>query len=635
MEEINNTFYAFGWTLMHSMWQAAIITCVLYVVLFIGKEVLSSNSKYVLSVVSLLILLCWSINTYWGFTHSDLSTSGETVFAFDAYLPATTSTSLLANVESFINMHMDLIIYCWLLGLMYSLTRICIGIWGIRQLEKGYLPLRSLGKILEEVKTDLGITLDVRIGESVRTNVPVVLGHLRPVILFPLEFITGMNKDHIRLIIAHELAHIRRNDYLVNIVQRIVEAIYFYNPFVWVISNRIKMEREFACDDIVLRMAQPNAYANALLSSYDNMKAPPFTMGFNGSNQSLVSRLNRIMKRNMKNRKRGNLLPMSILVIMLIGFVWMQKNNVTRANNLDGGVRFASLFTESVEVVPVGINMDLDGFKYRDTIPEIRKIEIPDNSDDWEEDYDYSFRFLEELESLDFLVDIDVQEMADISTNFNFDFDPDLNFRFDPNLKFDFDPNINFDTNYAFNFDFDTIPRIEMKQLEESLRSMEMHQRELQEYFENNQELFKGHQEMAARLQLKLTESFERLEMDQLQELEKLEGMEQEMEEMVMHQMRELEEQLQHLPHLEEELEKMEDVLKEELRHLEEFETDIKKALKKDGYWEEGDELEVTFGEDYLEIDGEKIKGKEFEKYLKIKERYFPQDEGKFRYRMN
>ena len=57
--------------------------------------------------------------------------------------------------------------------------------------------------------------------------------------------------------------------------------------------------------------------------------------------------------------------------------------------------------------------------------------------------------------------------------------------------------------------------------------------------------------------------------------------------------------------------------------------------LKKDGYWEEGDELELAFGDDYLEIDGKKIKGKEFEKYLKIKERYFPNDEGKFRYRMN
>ena len=624
--EINNTFNAFGWTLMHSIWQAAIVVCVLSIILFIGKHALSSNSRYVLLVVSLLILFTWSLNTYWGFVTAEpvVSANAET-FVFDDYFPVASSYSLIENVESFINKHMDYIILGWVAGLVLSVFRFSAGVWGVSQLRKTYSPLASLKTTLQDLKSELGITLDIKIGESVRTKVPVVLGHLQPMILFPVEFITGIERDHIRLIIAHELAHIKRNDYLVNIIQRIIEVIYFFNPFVWWLSNKIKIEREFACDDMVIRMSNPNVYAKALLSSYDQVLAPSLTMGFNGNKQSLASRLNRIMNRNMKNEKRGNLLSLSALVLLIAGFLWTQKNDLTNTNELDKGIRYASMMGEpSVEVAPVGFYIDLDGFQYLDTIPDIKKKEVQKKSNDWEEKFDYSFRFPKEdlAVMLDLLVDIDIPDIVEITPP---DFDFDFNFK--PNLDFNFNPT------YLYNFGLDTIP-IKMKSLEESLRSMEMHQRELQEYFENNEQVFMEYQEMASRLQLQLEERLAEIEIGQFEELKKLEGMGEVMEEMFSKQMKELEEQLKHLPKLEGELERMEEVLKEELKHLEEFEMDIKKELKKDGYWDEGDNLELEFGEDYLEINDEKIEGKEFEKYLKIKNKYFPKDKGIFRYKM-
>src|SRR5262249_37877326 len=97
----------------------------------------------------------------------------------------------------------------------------------------------------------LRVSKSVTLLESCLVQVPIVLGLLRPVILFPVGLLAGLPAGQIELILMHELAHIRRWDYAMNMIQTFIEGLMFYNPAVWWISHVIRTEREHCCDDIV------------------------------------------------------------------------------------------------------------------------------------------------------------------------------------------------------------------------------------------------------------------------------------------------------------------------------------------------------------------------------------------------
>lgn len=99
-----------------------------------------------------------------------------------------------------------------------------------------------------------------------RVSVPFVVGVVKPAIFLPISFSHGLSADQISAILAHELAHIRRGDLLVNLFQRVVEAVLFFHPAVWYVNHRIRVEREMCCDDCVVSAGWPRLiYADALV----------------------------------------------------------------------------------------------------------------------------------------------------------------------------------------------------------------------------------------------------------------------------------------------------------------------------------------------------------------------------------
>ncbi len=108
---------------------------------------------------------------------------------------------------------------------------------------------------LDELKTRIRISQPVRLLTSALIQVPTVVGWLRPVILMPVGALAGLPAEQIEALLAHELAHIRRHDYLVNILQSIAEALLFYHPAVWWISSQIRNERELCCDDVAVAIS--------------------------------------------------------------------------------------------------------------------------------------------------------------------------------------------------------------------------------------------------------------------------------------------------------------------------------------------------------------------------------------------
>jgi len=141
----------------------------------------------------------------------------------------------------------------------------------------------------------MGISRLVRVVQSTAIDVPVVIGWLRPVILLPASVLTGLSREHLQTILAHELAHVRRCDYLVNLLQSIAETLLFYHPAVWWISGLIRTEREHCCDDLVLAAGEDRfTYAEALAGLELNRRNAA-TFALAATDGALSGRIQRIL----------------------------------------------------------------------------------------------------------------------------------------------------------------------------------------------------------------------------------------------------------------------------------------------------------------------------------------------------
>jgi hypothetical protein len=171
-----------------------------------------------------------------------------------------------------------------------------LGGWLLAQrLKRSGRSLEALEACLSRLAQRLRISRPVRLCESALVAVPTVIGWIRPVILLPASAVWGLSPEQLELILAHELVHIRRYDYLVNLLQAAVETLLFYHPAVWWVSNRIRLEREHCCDDLaVATCGNALVYARAL-ADLETLRAdvPMFVLAASGG--SLLNRVRRIV----------------------------------------------------------------------------------------------------------------------------------------------------------------------------------------------------------------------------------------------------------------------------------------------------------------------------------------------------
>ncbi|HLL77465.1 MAG TPA: M56 family metallopeptidase, partial [Pyrinomonadaceae bacterium] len=148
----------------------------------------------------------------------------------------------------------------------------------------------------------------VRLCRSALVEVPTVVGWLRPVILVPVGAMAGLSPAQVEAVLAHELAHIRRHDYLVNLLQTVVETALFFHPAAWWISGRVRAEREHACDDLAVEATgDVLLYARALAAleeSRQGLRANELALAANGG--SLVRRIQRLIRMQPPNARRAH-----------------------------------------------------------------------------------------------------------------------------------------------------------------------------------------------------------------------------------------------------------------------------------------------------------------------------------------
>jgi ankyrin repeat protein len=158
--------------------------------------------------------------------------------------------------------------------------------------------------------------------ESALVEVPTLIGWLRPTILVPASVFIGLTPDQLEAILAHELAHVRRYDYLVNLFQTLIETILFYHPAVWWISRKLREERENCCDDIALEVMQDRLVYASALAQLEAGRGMPLALTASGG--SLLHRIRRIAG---TNDRKVSAWPLWVLIIGIVSLVCLTKSN--------------------------------------------------------------------------------------------------------------------------------------------------------------------------------------------------------------------------------------------------------------------------------------------------------------------
>ncbi|MEJ5962830.1 M56 family metallopeptidase [Pedobacter immunditicola] len=317
---VNNIIKATGWSIFHSLWQGAFLYGLL-VLIFIMVPKLSARVKHDMAYGTICLIFIGFCGTFFSvFTWPPLST-------------VTHSLSLSKVIPSTVNYQTEhyfpLLVGLYVIGLLLQLAILSTGYYKILKLKHSLkLAVPTEWQVLfQSMRKELKIKKNIGFYLSHQVNVPLVIGFIKPVVLFPVAFATQLDLVHVEAILIHELGHIRRNDYLLNIVKTAMETILFFNPFTWLCSNLVQREREHACDDLVLHKTHtPLTYAHALLQIelLKEKDTPVFSMAAGGNNHDLYQRIKRITDmKTTYNTAKQQLFAIGITIATLISLAWV------------------------------------------------------------------------------------------------------------------------------------------------------------------------------------------------------------------------------------------------------------------------------------------------------------------------
>lgn len=257
--------YAFAWTMIHSLWQCALVASLLAVSMRITRNH-GASLRYLQGIVALTVCVIVSAVTFLRY-YDDIAAAGRTVQALGAGAEVSYSGGLWEQLYLAVNNSLDYIILFWLLGFAVQLYRYTNDFVQASTLKNhGCQIVGGEWKArFDRLARRLELPREITFKNSARVTSTCLIGHFKPVILLPIGLLTSLSAEEVEALILHELAHVKRNDYLVNEVQCFVRLLYFFNPAVLWISSRIDVERENACDDIAVRhCGSPALYANSL-----------------------------------------------------------------------------------------------------------------------------------------------------------------------------------------------------------------------------------------------------------------------------------------------------------------------------------------------------------------------------------
>lgn len=326
-----NVLKAISWTLIHSVWQGLILAIFAGLVIVFTRKSKAIVRYNILSGLFLMFILGVGFTLNYEYQQetalvSEGAITGSMVLEFKNVMtsPTEITPDYLQEIRIYLNEHATTIAAIWFLiftikcfGVFKNLTNV----YRIRNY-KVHNPSEYWNNRVADLSKKLNIKKHIVLLESQLVKVPSVTGFFKPIILIPVGLLSNLPQDQIEAILLHELAHIKRRDYFINLLQSFAEILFFFNPgFLW-ISSLIKDERENCCDDIAVTITQSKTqFIHALVSFQEyNMKQNELALGFGKNKNQLLARVKRIIQDNNKPLNTVEKTFLSLCIIVMLTF---------------------------------------------------------------------------------------------------------------------------------------------------------------------------------------------------------------------------------------------------------------------------------------------------------------------------
>lgn len=305
---------AVGFTLLHSLWQGMVLALVVAGLLQALRE-RAAVVRYRLAALALATLVGLGASTFAYYYQTAAPAPAASTQLAPAVVAAAiaqakaTQLSPLRVIETaapgvvrgYLEQQLPVLVAAWLLGLVVMTVRLGLALRYVRHLRQHRVVAvpEAWQQCLGRLARRAGLTQPVQLLASGLVPSPLVMGYMKPVILLPISLLTSMAPAELEMILAHELAHVLRKDYLFNFVQSVAETIFFYHPAVWYLSAVLHTERENCCDDLATQLTgSPQQLARALAAlaelTYFPEAAPRLALAAAGPTGSLLSRVRRL-----------------------------------------------------------------------------------------------------------------------------------------------------------------------------------------------------------------------------------------------------------------------------------------------------------------------------------------------------
>jgi len=327
-----NWLHAIGATLFHSLWLGVILALLAGLVMFTTRKASAAMRYNLLTICLSLFVVAIAFTFYKELQKpviaSQLFSANQKIINLspaDGQAMASVQNKMSAGMNqalSLWNTYAVQIVLIWFLIICGKSIQLIVGLNNVYHLRNHaiYAAGKKWDVKLAEVSEKLGLSQEIKLMQSGIAQMPMVVGHFKPLVLIPLGLLNGLSTTEVEAILAHELAHIKRKDYLVNLLQSFIEIVFFFNPAVLWVSQLIKTEREHCCDDLAIACVNDRKnYVQALVVCQEfKQRAPAYAMAVTGRKGSLLHRASRML---FNTNSTLNKMEKTILTIALVSVV--------------------------------------------------------------------------------------------------------------------------------------------------------------------------------------------------------------------------------------------------------------------------------------------------------------------------
>lgn len=337
--------------ILHSIWQDAVVALVLWATLRAAGRA-SADARYAIACVALAAMVLLPLATFAealsSAAHGGLHARPLVDQRMDVPLVMADGSRIWTNrsipAAGILASLYGWIVPLWLAGAALASVRL---VWAARHVRlvcrTGVTAPAGIASVVDRLAAGR-IARRITVLVTALTESPATVGWLKPVILLPPALVTGLSASQIEAILAHEVAHIRRHDYMVNLLQMAAETLFFYHPAVWWASRRVRAERELCCDDFAVRTSgNPQDYAQALAAVARHAVG---AAAIGAAGPSLPQRVRRLLAAPPEAPRTGAgplAVTLAVLAIVVGTAAWVQANSQTRSTARRGELATLSL----------------------------------------------------------------------------------------------------------------------------------------------------------------------------------------------------------------------------------------------------------------------------------------------------